>query len=456
MQDKEREKSGRSHYTELIRLGFPILVTQLGIIAVGIADTLMVGKYGTGELAAASFVNNVFLVSIVALLGFAGGMTPIVGAFFGKKDLTNAGLAWKTGLRLNLLMSLGLTMVMGVLFFFLDQMNQPVEIMPLIRPFYLIVLSTILPTALFSCCQQTANGLTDTMMPMWIMVGGNLLNILGNYLLIFGKLGFPELGLMGAGVSTMVSRYLMVAVIFGVMLLKRSYWPLRSGLRLRPGREIVGKVWVTSYPIMIQNGIECSLWAAGAVVCGWFGTLQLASYQIVNTIGQFGFMIYMSAAVAVSIRVANFTGIRDTSSIRATVRAGMHIVLTLALLASLLFIFLGKQLVEIFSSDMGVVAVAMPLIVPLVLYQFFDALQLNFGNGLRGTSDVKPLLIVSVVSYLVTGIGSMWLLAVVFDLGNVGVYYSFNAALLTAFLMLLYYYRRAVKKVSEGEINIEG
>ena len=134
----------------------------------------------------------------------------------------------------------------------------------------------------------------------------------------------------------------------------------------------------------------------------------------------------------------------------------MHIVLTLALLASLLFIFLGKELVEIFSSDMGVVAVAMPLIAPLVMYQFFDALQLNFGNGLRGTSDVKPLLIVSVVSYLVAGIGSMWLLAVVFDLGNVGVYYSFNAALLTAFLMLLFYYRRAVKKVSEGEINIEG
>ena len=445
-----------NEYKVLIKLGIPVLITQMGIIAVSFADTMMVGAYGTKELAASAFVNNIFLIAIVALIGFAGGMMPVVGALFGKKLLYESGSALRAGLILNISMALAITTLMGAIYFCIPYMGQPEELMPLIRPYYLIILSSVIPNTIFCCGQNAANGMTDTAMPMWIMVSGNILNIFGNYLLIFGHWGFPELGLEGAGISTAVSRFLMALAILAGFSFRKRYRPLKDGFfkGMLPGRY--RKVWNTSYPIMLQNGMECSLWALGAVVCGWFGTAQLASYQIVNIIGQFGFMIYLSAGVAVSIRVANYTGRKDTEGIRSATRAGLRIMLVMATAASLLFIFAGENLLRLFTSDITVIEAGLPLILPLILYQYFDATQLNYGNALRGTAYVKPLVTVSAVSYLLVGIGSLFLLGVWLVPGNVGIYYSFGITLLCAAVMLVYYYRRAVVKIrNEAEGNPE-
>lgn len=442
-----------SEYRALARLGFPVLITQVGIITVSFADTMMVGAYGTPELGAASFVNNLFLVAIVALIGFSNGMTPIAGALFGESKWKETGTTLQAGLILNMAMALIFSIVMGGIYFLLPHFGQPPELMPLIRPYYLIILASILPNAIFTCCQNTSNGMTDTAMPMWIMIGGNALNIIGNYLLIFGKFGFPELGLIGAGVSTTMARILMaIAILLGLRYRKR-YVHLREGVRVKASRATYFIVWKTSYPIMILNGVECFIWALGAVVCGWFGTQQLASYQIANIVGQFGFMIYISAGVAVSVRVANFTGTRDIPGIRQAVSAGTHLLMVLASLASLVFIFAGRHLFGLFTQDPEVINAALPLILPLILYQYFDALQINYGSALRGTGYVKPLIMVAVVSYLATGISSLFLLASGFHLGNVGVYYSFSIILLCAACMLYYYYRKAVGLIEKADFK---
>lgn len=437
-----------SEYGALARLGFPVLVTQVGIIAVSFADTMMVGAYGTPELGAASFVNNIFLVAIVAMIGFSNGMTPVVGALFGKGLLREAGTSLRAGLLLNILMAVGFTIIMGVLYFFLPYFGQPPELLPLIRPYYLIILASIIPNAVFTCCQNASNGLTDTAMPMWIMISGNILNILGNYLLIFGKFGFPELGLLGAGVSTAVSRLFMAVAILLGFALRRRYAPLRGGVGVPPGRSGFFKVWITSYPIMILNGVECFLWALGAVVCGWFGTPQLASYQIANIVGQFGFMIYLSVGVAVSVRVANFSGLKDAGGVATSARAGTHLMVLLASLASLVFLFAGRHLFSMFSSDEAVIQAGLPLVAPLILYQYFDAFQINYGSALRGTGFVKPLIYVALVSYLVVGCGSLFTLANGFGLGNVGVYFSFSLTLLCAAVMLFYFFKKALSAIA--------
>lgn len=442
-----------SEYKALAKLGFPVLITQIGIIAVSFADTMMVGAYGTNELGAASFVNNLFLVPIVALIGFSNGMTPVLGALFGKEAFRECGTSFRCGLNLNILVSVILTAVMSAVYFLLPLFGQPPELMPLIRPYYLVILSSVVFNAIFTCCQNSSNGMTDTAMPMWIMIGGNILNILGNYLLIFGKFGFPELGLMGAGVSTAAARFLMAVAILIGLGTRNRYAEFRRGLGVRPGKETVADVWQTSYPIMILSGMECTLWALGAVVCGWFGTPQLASYQIANIIGQFGFMIYISAGVAVTIRVANFTGTKDVESIRMSARAGLHLMLALATLASLLFIFAGRFLFSVFTRDEAVISAGLPLVLPLVVYQYFDALQVNYGGALRGTGHVKPLLWVAAVSYLIVGVSSLLLFAKGFDGGNVGVYYSFSITLMCAAIMLYYYFRKAIRVIGEPDFK---
>lgn len=433
----------REEYVSLARLGFPVLLTQLGVILMSFADTLMVGSYGTNELAASAFVNSTYLIPMVMLSGLASGITPLVGALYSLRQHVRTGRIARAGLQINAITALGFTAVMGAVYFFLDRFGQPEELLPAIRPYFLTLLATLLPTALFNAFTQTSNGMTDTRTPMWIILGAIALNIAGNWLLIFGHWGFPRLGLTGAGIATAISRIASLAAIYAVYRHSARYGPCRdalfTGAALGKERR---KVWVTSYPVMIQTGVECSLWSFGAVVCGWFGKIQLAAYQIVNTIGQLGFMTYMSVGIAVSIRVANFCGLRDERGAGLTARAGLHMNLALATAASLAISVFAHPLIGAFTSDAPVVEAGRMFIIPLVLYQYLDASQLTFMNAIRGTSQVRPLLWISVVSYVAIGVPALLLLAVTFGWESVGVYYSFNVALLAAAILAAIAFKR--------------
>lgn len=428
-----KKRKFRPEYRALLCLGFPVLLTQVGVIAVNFADTMMVGGYGVDELAAAAFVNSLFLIPMVMLMGLAAGITPIIGALYGSGDKREPGRVARAALQVNIAVAFLFTAFMTGLYFFLDCFGQPEELLPLIRGYYLILLFTVVPMSIFNACQQMANGITDTLTPMWMILMSVILNIIGNWLLIYGHWGFPELGLNGAGIATLIARLSGMAGIMIVFLRGRRYREYHEGFRhARNLGAVRRKVWVTSYPVMIQNGVECSLWTFGAVVCGWFGKIQLAAYQVVNTIGQLGFMIYMSFGVAVSIRVANYCGRRDEFGAGTAARAGLHIILVLATLASLVFLAGGAHLLGLFSPDRNVIAVGMTLLLPLVLYQYFDAVQLTFCNAIRGTSQVKPLLWISIVSYIIVGVPVLLLFAKVFGWETLGVYYSFDVALLVA------------------------
>lgn len=433
----------RSEYSELLRLGFPVLLTQLGVIVMGFADTMMVGAYGVDELAASAFINSVFLIPMVMLSGLAAGITPLVGALFTRGEHAETGRIVKAGLQINTLISLIFTLIMGVLYFYLDCFGQPEEILPAARPYFITLLTTLLPMSLFNAFTQASNGLTDTRSPMWFVLGAIALNILGNWLLIFGKCGFPELGLTGAGIATSIARFAGLVGIFVMYARSRRYSVYKATLF---GKGRVGSqrrlVWVTSYPVMFQTGIECTLWSFGAVACGWFGKIQLAAYQVMNTIGQIGFMTYMSFGVAVSIRVANFCGVGDARGAGLTTRAGWHLNLLLATLASLALWFFSGDVIGLFTPDADVVAAGILFIPPVVLYQYLDASQLTFMNAIRGTSQVKPMLWIALVSYIIVGVPSLLLCAVTLKGESVGVYYSFNIALLSAAVLAYIVFRR--------------
>lgn len=440
--------SYRKEYGTLFMLGMPVMATQLGIIAVAFADTAMVGAYGVDELAAAAFVNSMFMIPAVMQIGFASGITPLIGALFGRNDHEGAGRTLRAGMQVNSFLSVGLTVVMAILYFFLDCFGQPEELMPLIREYYLIILASLFPMAIFNCSQQTANAVNDTAMPMWIILSANALNILGNYVLIYGKWGFPEMGLNGAGISTLTARIASAIAILMVFMISNRYRPYKKEAM---GASHVGYirviVWRTSWPVMIQSGIECGLWSLGAIVTGWFGKIQLAAYQVINTISQLGFMIFMSFGIAVSIRASNCTGTDDIPGVRRITIAGLHLNMILAAIASVVFLVWGDNLAGFFTPDGEVLASAQLLIIPLVLYQFGDATQLTFANGLRGTGNTRPFLWVSLIAYILIGVPAMFWLATGLDMGNVGVYYSFSFALFGAAILYYLYFRKTIREM---------
>lgn len=443
-----RSRQLLQNYKALLKLGLPVLLAQLGSIVVSLADTMMVGAYGTDELASAAFVNNLILVPMVMQMGFAAGVTPLVGALYGAGKKLEVGQMLRVGLQLNIALGLVMFAVMGVMYFFLDSMGQDPTLLHLVRPYYIIVLMSMLVGGIFFPCMQMCNGVTDTATPMWAIIAANVMNVGGNYMLIFGKLGAPELGLVGAGISTLVARVLCVTVVLSVIMCTRRYRPYRDGLlkRARLGAER-RKMFVTSWPVMVQSGVETLLWAVGAVVCGYFAKEQLAGYQVVLSISQLGFMTYMSFATAVAIRVSNCVGTHDYRSMRQIARAGLHLILMLGVGASLVFYFMGSDLLYFFTSDASVVAVGMGLILPLIVYQFGDAVQILYANALRGTGHVMPLVWISLLCYVLLGVSAMYLLACVADLQSVGVYYSFSVAL----FMAAYLMRRAFLKTVSME-----
>lgn len=434
-------------YRELIRLGLPILVSQLGMIVVGFADNIMVGHYSTEALASASFVNNLFNVAIFCCIGFTYGLTPLAGALFGRGEKLTIGALTRTALLLNLLYTALISAVMVIIYLNVERMGQPTELIPLIKPYFVLAIIGMLPICIFNVLAQWSYSINNTAMPMWIILGANLLNIVGNYALIFGHLGMPELGLYGAGVSTFIARTVGPVMLMLLLLLLKRFRPYRQGFLHKPRRRGDARLlWRTSLPVSLQMTFESGSFTAAAVMVGWLGAVPLAAFQICVIVGMLGFCVYYSLGSAVAIKVSNAAGTGSHREMRHMAWAGYHIMLALMAAASVVFAVWGRPLMGWFSNDEAVVAMAAATIFPLILYQLGDATQITFANALRGTSHVMPMLWIAFVSYVVLGVPATYLLGFTAGMGLNGIMYSFSVSLFTAGALFLYFFLRSTKK----------
>lgn len=428
-------------------LGLPILVGQLGNIVVGFADNIMVGRYSTEALASASFVNNMFNTAIFLLLGFTYGLTPLAGALFGNGRLAETGALTRQAVKINIAFAAAVTAAMGIVYFNLDRMGQPTELMPIIKPYYLLYLAGLIPVAVFNVLAQWSYAINNTSLPMWLILGANVFNIGGNYLLIYGNFGAPELGLFGAGLATLAARIGCMAVLIAVMLRARRYAPYREGFLHRPARWGDNRLlWRTSMPVALQMGFESGSFTAAAVMTGWLGAVPLAAFQIIVIIGTLGFCIYYSIGSAITIKVANAAGTGDTGGMRHMAWAGYHIMLAMMTVSSVTFVVAGPAMMHAFTTDPAVLALAGTLLFPLVLYQLGDATQITFANALRGTSRVMPMLWIAFVCYVLVGIPATYLLGIAGGMGVYGIILSFSASLFLAGALFLIFFLRATRR----------
>lgn len=432
-------------YKETLRLGIPLAIGQLGVIVMGFADTMMVGHYSTDALAAASFVNSVFNLITFLLMGYSYGLTPLISAHYGRGERREAGLTLRHALVCNVGFALLLMAGMCVFYFFLDHMRQPPEILPLVRPYYVTILISMLFVAAFNALRQFTDGITDTAVGMWALLCGNALNIVGNWLLIYGVGPFPELGLLGAGISTAFSRMAMMLILGMVILVRGKYAVFREGILSRGlQRTMLRHINRQSLPVGVQMGMESGSFTMSGIMAGWLGAIDLATYQVMVTMGTLGFLLYYSFGSSMSIRVAAFFGQKDWTRVRQASRAGCHVLLGMAVVSSAMFFFLGEHIARMFTSDEAVVALALTLIPPLMLYQLGDAMQVCFSNALRATGNVKPVMWIAFVSYVVVNIPVGALLAFPCGLGSTGLFLAFSAGLFTAAALFYRSFRKAL------------
>lgn len=436
---------------EILKIGLPIMLGQACVIILAFADNIMIGWHSVDELAASSFVNNVMNLFILTELGFATGMTPMIGADNGTGNIKGIGITVKNGLMTNGIIGGISIILLTIIYFCLDHFGQAPELMPYIKPYFAIIGISTLFALGFNVLKQFTDGICRPMISMTLLMIGNLLNIFGNWVLIYGKLGFPEMGLTGAGISTLVSRALIL-LVFVVFIFKSKKMneyarAIKEALLSRGEMKTVFKM---GYPVGIQMALESSTFTFAAVMAGWLGVIQLAAHQVVITISQLFFLMMQGLSFAVSILVSNAFGRKDLGSVREYARKGYFMTLGISATLSVLLYCFRYQAAGIFSDSPEVTALAVSLFFLLFAYQFGDGLQLCFANVLRGIQDVRPIMYAAFVSYYLIAIPSAYVLGFKTSLGIHGIWLGFPIGLTLAGIFFYARYRSDLKRFGKS------
>ena len=435
---------------EILKIGLPIMLGQACVIILAFADNIMIGWHSVDELAASSFVNNILNLLIMTELGFAAGMTPIIGSHNGRGDVASVGLTLRNGLVVNGLIGLASVVLLAVVYALLGHFGQEPELLPLIRPYFVIVGISTLFSLGFNTLKQFTDGICRPVVSMVFLLLGNVVNIFGNWVLIYGKLGFPEMGLVGAGISTLFSRILIFAAFLLYILFSRS---LRQYARAIKEAVLslaeMKSIFTVGYPVAIQMALETSLFTFAAVMAGWLGVIELAAHQVVITISQLFFLMMQGLSFALSILVSNACGRGDYKGVREYAGKGYGMIVCISATLSVLLYIFRYQAAGVFTDSPEVSAMAVSLFFVLFAYQFGDGLQLCFANVLRGLQDVKPIMKVAFVSYYIIAIPVAYLLGFKTSLGLLGIWLGFPVGLTIAGVFFFLRYRSDMRKLAE-------
>ena len=426
MKIKHKIASYNHIYKSLIRLGIPIIIGQFGAIITGLADTIMVGQHSTAELAAASFVNNVINAFIILGTGFSYNLTPLIGENLARQKRIAIGGWLKNSMVANFTTTLLIFAVLTGLYFNLDLLNQPAELMPLIKPYFLISMASIIFVMQANTFRQFVEGIANPAVSMWVLLIGNLLNVVGNYILIYGKCGLPEMGLLGAGVSTFLSRIIMLGLFVWIFMRRTAYAPYRKGVRVMPINRRSWKALNTiGWPIGLQQGLEAGTFCMTAIMIGWIGSLELAAHQIAITISLISFTIYLGLGAAVAIRVSFYKGAKDWEMVRRITLAGNHLALIVVVIICTTLFLTQDSIGLIFTDDERVNNIVKTLLPILMLYQLGDSIQIILTNALRGLADVKIIMWISLFAYFIVAIPSGYILGFTCAWGAPGVWMAY-------------------------------
>lgn len=443
-----------THYKNLTYLGVPIIIGQLGNLILNFADTLMIGHHSTEELAAAAFVNNMFTLVIIFAIGFTYAVTALVGILYGQENTHRIGELMKSATAANTCMALFLSFIMIVLYLNVHRLGQPEELLPLIRPYFLIQLVSLPFVCWFNTFRQFTDGITDTKVAMWILIGGNVMNIFGNWILIYGNWGMPEMGLLGAGLSTMISRIMMTIVMVGIFFVSKKYREYKEGWNTgKVHYADFKKITVLGFPLALQMGMETAAFSLSSLMVGWFGTESLAAHQVMLTISQLGYMIYYGLAAAVAVRISNFMGQRDFLAVRRTATAGIHLVFLLALVTSVPVFIFRHIIGGLFTDNVNVISMVSMTIIPFMIYQFGDGMQCNYANAMRGTANVRPLIWIAFISYFVVSLPLGYIFGVIMNYKLLGVWYAFPFGLTLSGILYYIYYQKGLKRIEASTLS---
>ena len=434
---------------EMVRLGLPIVVSQLGIVAMGVADTIQVGNIegkSAASVAASGLSNSlIFTIAIVSILAL-GVVAPMISKAEAEGKNSEINLLFKATQRVSWFLGT-LTAVLTILFgFFLDKLGQDAEVVALSGSYNIIVSLSIIPMLVFVGLRQLSDGLGKTQLAMGVTISALLLNIFLNWLLINGIGFLPRLELFGAGIATFISRvYMAIALWIGIRR-EPLFKPFIQHSQEKY-QHLVRKILKIGLPSGMQGFFEVAVFAGAVVVIGWYGKYQQASHQIAINMCSVTYMMVTGIASAGGIRVGHFWGLHDRHKILVSGNTALSIAGIFMAVCAIILIVFHRFLIGLYTSDVEVVPIATTLLLIGGLFQLSDGLQATALGILRGIADVNIPTGITLFAYWIIGLPVGYFLGEFYGLKAAGVWLGLTAGLTASAILLCWRFYSMVRKI---------
>jgi multidrug resistance protein, MATE family len=421
----------------LLQIALPVMLSYLGHVLVGTADSMMVGQLGKVPLAAVSLANSIVVLPMMFGLGLSYGLTPLVASADGQGQIRRISKLLQHSLLINLLTGFVLCGLSLLVLLFLDDMNQPPDVVAIVGPYLIIVAFSLVPLMVFQAFKQFAEGLGFTRKAMYISLAANVVNIFFNWVLIYGKLGFPAMGLEGAGWATLFARIMMVLGMGYYCYRSPRFAAYRERFVLkRFKRKLSLRLMQLGVPMGLQFVFEVGAFSGAVIMAGWIGSTQQAAHQIAINLAAMSYMIASGVSAAATVQVGNLLGRKDLPGVRMAGLTAAVLVVGLQTLFALLFLFGRNFLPTLYIDNEQVIEVAAGLLVIAAFFQLSDGVQVVGLGALRGMEDVRIPTWITLFAYWVMALPLGYVLGFVLGMGINGIWWGLLTGLTIAALLL--------------------
>jgi MATE family multidrug resistance protein len=445
------------------KLAYPIILGMVGHTLVGLVDNIMVGQLGPTELAAVSLGNSFVFIAMSLGIGFSTAITPLIAEADGAKHVQEGRSVFQNGLLLCTVLGITLFVIIFLSKPFLDYMSQPTEVVEMAKPYLDIVAFSLIPLIMFQAYKQFADGKSETKYSMWATIISNVVNVVLNFLLIYGIWIFPKLGIIGAAVGTIVSRIVMLVYMHFALISRPKFQPYFENFNFSEiKKSAMQKIINLGTPSAMQMFFEVALFTGAIWLSGALGTTSQAANQIALSLASLTFMVAMGLSVAAMIRVGNQKGLKDYVKLQLVARSIFLLALLLAIGFAFFFVVFYQILPELFVStkrdlnfaeNQEVIRIASQLLLVAAIFQISDGIQVVVLGALRGLQDVKIPMYMTFVAYWIIGFPISIYLGLYTDLGAVGIWIGLLAGLTAAALFLYLRFEKLTKKLIDTQAS---
>jgi MATE family multidrug resistance protein len=436
-------------------LALPVILGMVGHTLVGVVDNIFVGQLGSTELAAVSLGNSFVFIGMSIGIGFSTAITPIIAEFDSTKDREGGRSAFQNGLILCTILGFGLFFLLFLAKPILYYMNQPDEVVELAIPFLDIVGFSLVPLVVFQAYKQFADGMSETKYSMYATIYGNIINIILNYVLVFGVFMFPKMGIVGSAIGTLVARIFMVIYMHYILSSNEKFKSFFKNFGWQSfEKSVSNKIMKLGIPSSMQMFFEVALFTGAIWLCGMIGTTSQAANQIALSLASITFMFAMGLSVTAMIRVANQKGLDDYKKLNTVA----HSIFLMALLVEIIFavifmlgyqffpaLFLNEEMALNPTEIKEVLSISSKLLIVAAIFQISDGIQVVVLGALRGLQDVKVPMYFTFIAYWMIGFPISIYLGLYTDLKAEGVWIGLLAGLTAAAIMLYLRFRFLLK-----------